>query len=506
MSVIAVFRADASQNIGSGHIMRCLALAEELLEMGIDCHFISNNCPEHLKKLIEKKGFKVHLISLKGNYKAGRLNTPWEEDAEQCLEILQSLKDSRYEINWLVVDHYQLDFSWEKIVKEKVPKVLVIDDLGNRAHDCEVLLDQNNDCTPAKYQSLVTQKTKLIYGSKFALLNKAFRNSRKNITVRDGTIKRILISFGGSDSTNETIKVLEAIQSLKLEQISIDVVIGPLFAEKEKIISITAAIDNVKIYENCTNLSLLMLQCDLAFGSAGVTLLERCCLGLPSIVVSAASNQEGGACAAAEQGACIYLGKALSTTANEYAHATNMVLKSPWLLKAISKNSLQITDGRGALRVAHIMCPLKITLRIASQNDSAKIFAWRNSFNVRKFSFNQEIIAWEDHCRWFEESIYNPSRVILIGQVGNESIGVLRYDLDDYTAMASIYLGTKTGMGYGKQMILAGSEWLKKNYPWIKSIEARIQYGNESSLAAFASAQFKINHLVLQKVLLHDAL
>jgi len=202
-----LIRTDSSVQIGTGHVMRCLTLADELRERGAEIVFVCRDFAGNLCGYTE------------GNLKhAAWLGADWQTDARQVEEII---KDFNTHPDWLVVDHYALDERWERYLRSYVKKIMVIDDLADRPHDCDLLLDQNfYENLESRYDGLAPSGCKKLLGPKYALLRPEFREERKNLRKRDGYVKRIMIFFGGSDPTNETTKALEAVRMLNRPDIA----------------------------------------------------------------------------------------------------------------------------------------------------------------------------------------------------------------------------------------------------------------------------------------------
>ncbi len=289
-------RTDSSTKIGSGHLMRCLTLAEELREKNQQVVFVCRELEGNLIHLIKQKGFEVFSLPFpSGDFEADPsvphskwLETSWQNDLEQTKEALKIFG----EFDWLVVDHYALDCKWEAEIRDLTRKIMVIDDLADRKHDCDLLLDQNlYENMEVRYQGLVPDKCKLLLGPQYVLLRKEFKEARKNLRKRDGSIKRILIFFGGVDPTNETEKALKAIDELNKPEIVIDVVVGASNPNKQQIEKLCSERPNTNFYCQVQNMAELMNEADLAIGAGGTTTWERCYLGLPSIVVPIADNQ-----------------------------------------------------------------------------------------------------------------------------------------------------------------------------------------------------------------------
>ena len=229
-------RVDGSEDIGVGHVMRCLTLADNFKNQGITVFFISRALPDNLSDSINTSGFLNFNLELNSNSSAqnkdANSNTSWsnllqEHDAEATLGIVTNLQQR---LEWIVVDHYGLDRHWEKIIKRKIQNILVIDDLANRPHDCDLLLDQNYyKHLDNRYDHLVPENCRKMLGPSYALLREEFRLAFKKLKQRKGQIHRILVFLGGSDPQNQTTKVLEAIRMLENNRLQFDVVVGGIY-------------------------------------------------------------------------------------------------------------------------------------------------------------------------------------------------------------------------------------------------------------------------------------
>lgn len=293
-------RTDASLYMGTGHLMRCLTLAGEVRQQGHTVTFICRELPGNLCELIEKKGYHVYRLPFQDKNRiqtvqdvSSWLGATWREDAEQTISVLQEISIAS-KIDWLVVDHYALDIQWERMMRPYVERIMVIDDLANRPHDCDLLLDQNlYENMEQRYMGLVPETCKLLLGPQYALLRPEFREARKKLRPRDGIVRRILIFFGGTDPTNETLKAIEAVRLLNRPDIEVDVIVGANNPHRELIEKACGELPNFHFHCQVDNMAELMAKADLAIGAGGSTTLERCYLGLPTIVVVTAENQVG---------------------------------------------------------------------------------------------------------------------------------------------------------------------------------------------------------------------
>ena len=288
-----VFRVDASTAIGSGHVMRCLTLAKRYRREGHSVFFVMRVLPSNLVSYAEGEGFPVHSLLYVREEKPLTGYLAWltvsqERDAAETAEVLRVCG----QIDRLVIDHYALDAVWENICRPLVHEIMVIDDLANRRHDCDILLDQNFYLhMEHRYDGLVPISCKLLLGPRHALLRQEFYEAKKRLRSRDGELHRILIFYGGSDETRETEKAIQALLLLKLQQIEVDVVVGSGNVRQEQIRQLCEVHDFLHFHSQVSNMAELMANADLCLGAGGTTTWERCFLGLPAIVTAVAENQ-----------------------------------------------------------------------------------------------------------------------------------------------------------------------------------------------------------------------
>ena len=329
MQKIAVIRADASEQIGSGHLMRCLTLAGRMRREGTEVHFICRDLIGNLNHLVREQGFPLHVLpyhaddpSLTGY--AAWLAVAQETDARETGEVLRTLAP----IMRLVVDSYALDEVWERIVRPLVGEIFVIDDLANRKHDCDILLDQNfYRAMQHRYDGLVPPSCKLLLGPSYALLREEFYAAKKKLRRRDGHLRRILVFYGGSDITHETEKAVRALLHLSLPAVEVDVIIGESNAHRTQIEELCAPHDFLRTYCAVSNMAEFMANADLCLGAGGTTTWERCFLGLPAIVTAIAENQLEICRDCADAGLIYYLGRWDEVTEMALYHALYVMTK-----------------------------------------------------------------------------------------------------------------------------------------------------------------------------------
>ena len=331
------FRADASVQIGSGHVMRCLTLADALHERGAAARFICRQEPGHLGDLITARGYKLAWLP-------------------KCEDLLEDARHTHVALagqapwDWLVVDHYALDAKWEQSLRPMAKNVMVIDDLADRPHDCDLLLDQNLQ-EPGRYIGLVPDTSQSLIGPKYALLRPQFAAARKNLRSRDGHVSRLLLFFGGSDAGGETLKALSAIKMFGRSDLAVDVVIGQDNPHRAAIEAACRTLANVTLYCQVEDMAARMTSADLFVGAGGTSAWERCCLGLPALVLATAENQIAQSQALGHAGAQIYLGPAQSMMPERLALQIEALMSQPELLTSMAEQGRALVDGLGAERV-----------------------------------------------------------------------------------------------------------------------------------------------------------
>lgn len=357
-----IFRVDGAVEMGMGHLTRCLTLAGALAERGARSCFLMRGHAAGLAWLVEREGHDVQLLpdpdvrssgtDGDGGPYAAWLPTTWQNDAEQTSGAM----DERGPVDWLVVDHYALDARWESACRREGLRILAVDDLADRPHDCDILLDQNLvRQMDTRYRGRLSEDCTQLLGPRYALLRPDFPAQRRLLTGRTGEVHRILVCYGGSDPTNETAKAVQALRSLAVPSIAVDVVVGMSNPHVESIARLCSGLPRAVMHRGANNIAELMRRADLSIGAGGVMSWERCCLGLPAVVVDIAANQVGALTALADRGAALYLGTAASLTAEALAGAVRGLLDDSDRVRALGEAAFALVDGEGRSRVAASM-------------------------------------------------------------------------------------------------------------------------------------------------------
>ena len=358
------FRVDASHEIGSGHVMRCMALANFLRKENLECFFICRELPGNLIQYIRGEGFLVSTLSSTdgapencSGYPAHYqwLGVDWLKDAEETSHILRNQK-----VDWLIVDHYSIDVRWELAVKHSCDHIMVIDDLADRCHACDILLDQNLGRSAIDYSKFLNENSLLLIGPQYALLRDEFQLARnqKKIAAPKNKQKKIMISMGGVDQENITNQVLdELIKIDNIQEFQLTVILGSkspnIRLVKERILDCPFP---VELVIDCREMAKRIREVDLIIGGAGSSSWERCSLGVPSIAIIMAENQIMIARALQRINAAVAL--STSEIPSKLSKIVLDLISDPMALKAMSNVAYSVADGLGNSRVYKSMLDL----------------------------------------------------------------------------------------------------------------------------------------------------
>lgn len=354
-----VVRADASSAIGSGHVQRCLTLANELSRRGAKVTFATRPSIGGMRKSIKCHGHRLHMLSSgmntlteegqEGDY-SNWLGGKWWDDADEVINLLK-----QNPADWLIVDHYGIDSNWHNVMRAHTRNIMVIDDLARARQDCDLLLNQNINFSTASYTDLVAADTRLLLGPEYALLRPEFSELRNQSMERrrSSTFRQLLVTLGGADKKNDTSHVLEALRYCRLpKDILVVVVMGELAPWKSEVRALASKLPfQIQILSNVKNMASLMANSDLAIGAAGSSAWERCCLGLPSLNLVLADNQRPIAQGLAATGAARLLEHRKALDCSLRNHLLD-IAANPGTLAEMAAHSYALTDGQGCKAVA----------------------------------------------------------------------------------------------------------------------------------------------------------
>ncbi len=486
-----LFRADSSLEIGSGHVRRCLALAAGLSKKGATCVFVARSLPGNASELVRVASHQ--LVELTGS-------ASQDTDAAETASAVAALAP----FDLVVLDHYGLNREWEDAARKLGRRLAVIDDLADRAHDCDVLVDVAPvDDHAARYEALIPPHALTLLGPRYALLRPEFQALRQATRPRQA-MQRALISFGANDVANHSLSAYRATRQVAGIDIDVDIVVGGQAPHRSALAEAIRSDPRARLHIDTQDMAGLMASADLAIGAGGTTSWERACLGLPAITTVVADNQKDTITALAEAGAAVSVPPGADYE-SRLGHAIASLAADSRRLAAMSEAASSLVDGKGAERVAAVLLRPDVALRDAEATDRRDLWIWRNEPDVRQASNDPSPIAWETHCAWFDAALRDPERRLLVGEATGAAVGVLRFDFASDEATISIYLTPQGhGRGIGPELLMQGEAWLQRNRPGTKRITAQIRPGNQASIAAFSAARYRRENEHYVRDLLHD--
>lgn len=486
-----VFRASASSQLGSGHIMRCVTLAEALCkDEDTIVEFVTQKYQENLDSFIVKKGFIVHSIDVAIKSKEEAESDIFEQEND-ANDTINAIKNN--EIDWIIIDHYSIDYIWQEKLRPYTNKIMVIDDLANRKHNCDLLLDQNYVKNKMRYEDLVFPDTIKLLGPRYALLRKEFQFFSKKIKKNTIKVKKIFIFFGGSDLNNLTSKVLKVLSKPDFKYLDLDVVIGSLNPHKLEIENLVAAHSNAELYIQVENLASLMNQADIALCAGGSSTWERMSAGLPSIVVTVADNQNIVTNELYKEGYIKWLGNSDKVNEKIILKALKYSIQNPQQLELQSQKCKTLVDGLGAERVSNLLLygveAKELILREVNNEDCQLFWHWENDPLVKKNSFHQQQIVFEDYQIWFKSQLNNPDAIMIIVESEYGPVAQVCFDYEDLNFTISYSIAKQFwGFGLGKTIISKAINSIKNSQPFI--VIAEVKEGNISSRKFFERIGF----------------
>lgn len=477
-----VIRTDASARIGTGHIIRCLALAQAWQREGGQAVFLSRCVSNALRKRITAEGFDF--ISLDKSH-------PDPFDIDFTLAEVDRLKNRNMELKtWIVVDGYHFDADYQKIIKEAGNKLLWIDDYGHASHYyADLILNQNISADEAFYAHREPY-TRLLLGARYALLRREFKSWQGWKRKIPSIARKVLVTMGGGDPNNVTRKVLQALKNIDMPILEVRIVIGPANPNLELLKKEMAGEPSLQILNNIADMSELMAWADIAVTAGGSTSWELAYMGLPRLILMMAENQRRNAEALDRENIGINLGWYQDVSVEKITSQCKDLMMNSEIRSLMSQRGRNLVDGRGGQRLCNIIAGETLTLRPVLPEDCERVWKWANENSVRTVSFSDAIIPWEEHVRWFEERINRPYFYIVLNQ-DDRPVGQIRFDQKQGETFISVMIDSHfRNRGYGAALIRLGCEKVFFSSD-IMAIHAYMKLDNEASRMAFVKAGFK---------------
>jgi UDP-2,4-diacetamido-2,4,6-trideoxy-beta-L-altropyranose hydrolase len=478
-----VLRADASARIGAGHMMRCFALAQAWQLGGGQVSFLSYCENDALRQRITNADVEVVPIASPH---------PEPRDLQTTLEALRTRSaGTTGNPAWLVLDGYHFDPAYQQAVRAARYRLMVIDDIAHWPdYHADILLNQNLGAETLKYNH--DPDTALLLGSRYALLRQEFLTWHGWRRETQSMARRVLVTMGGGDSDNVTLKVINALEQVQLNGLEAVVVVGGSNPHGESLRSASRNSQvKIRLERDPLNMPELMAWADVAISASGSTCWELAFMGLPSLVVAIADNQLGVAKQLETLGMAVNLGWHRQVTLSQMAQSLKDLLASDERRTALAQRCHAQVDGDGVDRVLGRIHGDRLRLRHVREADRSLLWEWANEPQVRAASFSTDIISWEQHVQWFAAKQKDPNCVFYFALNEAETpLGQVRYDIDGTEATISISLDAKyRGQGYGSQLITLASQKLCQTLP-VQLIHAYVKERNDTSARAFLKAKF----------------
>jgi len=497
-----IIRADASVAIATGHVMRCLALAQAWQDAGGNVVFAIAESTPAIETLLRSEGMEIVHLEVSPN-------------SVQDAQDVSALACGR-QATWIVVDGYRFDSDYQRNLKNAGLKLLFVDDLGQCEHYfADLVLNQNVHANEFMYADRKAH-TRLLLGPRFAMLRRDFRRWRKWDRDIAPKGRKVLVTMGGSDPDNVTALVLEALRAVEIDGLEVIAVLGGSNPHTDFLTTLVNQSPPIRFLRDATNMPELMAWADVAVSAAGSTCGEMCLLGLPAILLDLAENQTPVAQELGRRRAAIHLGSSKEVTAAEIAAKVQSLLLSTEHRVSLSQASRVLVDGDGAARVVAAICHGDLRLRRVQEKDCRLLWEWANDPNVRPVSFATEQISWERHMQWFDAKLRDPNAVLyLVVDSADIPAGQVRYQIDGAAAAVSVSLAPQfRGRGYGQLALKMATEDLFRMTA-TKQIDAYVKPNNTASLRLFARAGYarvgvetvrshQAIHFVLQRVVGDD--
>lgn len=464
-----LLRADASAKTGGGHMGRCIALAQELGARG--------NLVEFATRADDRLGTSM-LTRAEIPFRILDCNDDWQSDAKATRETAQAS-------DWVVVDHYGLDDRWETQIKESGSKILVIDDLASRRHDCDILVDAGRAPGSDAYRDLLPPASAVLLGPRYSILRREFRERQRRAPRTRK--KNILVFFGSVDGSELTIPVLEALDGVDHRaSLNVHVVVTDANPRRRQV----RQFEGVIVHENVPSMATVLGDMDMAIGAAGLSMWERCRMGIPSLTIAVNDNQKPGLEIAASAGAIVPLALEDARSSRILHETVSAFVANRSALEAAGSSARQLVDGKGAVRIASLCGSAK--LRRALREDCRLIWNWANDSLVRQMAFNTAPIPYERHIEWYDARLNCASAFIRIAEIDGDPAGQIRFEFieDEKGWLVDISVARKfRGRGLGLELLQKALLELRRDFADARAV-ARVKKANRNSIRLFESAGF----------------
>ncbi len=451
-------RVDASAQIGTGHVKRSLSLAEALRKLGAEVRFVTRALGVDSVGMIAGAGFeRTVLLAPPGSVFTPDPAVPHSAWAEVSLDrdidgTCEALAD--FAPDWVVLDSYAFDARWHEAVRGKLGcKIAQIDDLADRTLACDLVIDHT--FAPdhrAKYAEVLPSSARLLGGPRYGLLGAAYADAPCYAFHED--VRSVGVFMGGVDAGGHSLGVLDALDSIGFEG-AVEVVATSANPHLGDLRERVAGRPGTKLSLDLPDLAAFFARHDLQVGAGGGASWERCCIGVPTLLVVVAPNQMSVAPLLAEAGIAAF---APDPSPETLAGKLKTLIDDAPARRKLAAKSRELVDGLGATRAALGILAGSLSVRRATLEDAQMMYDWRGDAATRAVSLESDELVWDDHIAWLTRVLEDPARQLFVGEIGGRPVGVIRFDFAERArAEVSLYLDPALhGLGLGPHLLLAG--------------------------------------------------
>lgn len=495
------FRVDGSQEIGTGHVRRCLSLAQALQDEGIQTLFVCRRLDEasELPQLGEQS--VAWLPAPSGDFTPSTQDPThaawacigWEEDAQQTTEVLAGL-----ELDWLIVDHYAFDQRWHRAVSTALAlkHLAVIDDLGDRPLAADLLIDHNLDINhQAKYAAVLQGAKAMLTGPRYALLSKAYAEAAP-YSFRE-QVASIGIFMGGVDPGGMSAEALRGCRETAGFIGEIEIVSSPRSPYHLALKALAAKWPRTRVVADLPDLSSFFARHDIQIGAGGGASWERCCMGAPTVACSLAANQDVVLSALQRLGVVEVVADTIPAS-RAFGHAVLSLMGDADRRRAMAATARTLVDGAGSARVAGVLAVAatrQFAMREVQPRDEDQLLEWANDPRARRHAFQSAPIDAASHARWFAARLARPAscRMLIAETRAGVPFGLVRFELHDGQWEISYSLDPAfRGWGLGRPLLAQALRRLAATAPGASAI-GFVKLDNVASLRTFRSLGFQEN-------------
>lgn len=487
-----VFRFDANQRIGTGHAMRCASLSDRFSELGWNCLW----------------AVTVETVAFLGSTLPP--NRAIIVSGEQTDDQLSAIAEKAGRAAAIILDHYSLPDGFDHAARRYADRIIWIDDLAERKLDADLVINSTPGIDVASYQPLLPEQARVLLGGRAAPLRRQFLDARATALHRSDetpSIKRILIAFGGVDPLDGTSLAIASTVA-EMPGADITVVLGsraPHLAQVQAAVAThRQAGANIRLLLDVADMAGVMADNDLCIGAPGTSTWERCCLGLPSLLIGIAENQRANAVVMAQSGGAIVCGflttDQRSTVANTLAEALRRFRRQPALKQEMSRIAATLCDGRGIDRAVIAAQPAlrladdaQLSLRLMEPADEEMLLVWQGAPDTRRYALNPHVPSPAEHHAWLTAKLLAPADLPLIAEIAGEAVGYVRLDWRGESRGAPVYLvSIATAPGHYRRGIGSGMLRLARQLAPGAILVAQILPGNTASIGLFHQLGYEL--------------